>query len=59
MALLQSLGDAGITIVLVTHEPDISQYATRVVEMRDGLVRSDARQAPRRAVPAPTAEATP
>jgi putative ABC transport system ATP-binding protein len=60
MALLQSLGDAGITIVLVTHEPDIAQYATRVVEMRDGLVRSDARQAPRRAVPAPApAEATP
>jgi len=59
MALLQSLGDAGITIVLVTHEPDIAQFATRVVEMRDGLVRADARQPARRAAPAAAAEARP
>jgi putative ABC transport system ATP-binding protein len=31
----------GLTIVLVTHEPDIAQYATRVVAFRDGLVTSD------------------
>ena len=31
----------GLTIVLVTHEPDIAEYATRVVAFRDGLVRSD------------------
>jgi putative ABC transport system ATP-binding protein len=55
MALLQSLGDSGITVVLVTHEPDIACHATRVVEMRDGAVRSDARQAPRRAVATPHA----
>ena len=31
----------GLTIVLVTHEPDIAEYATRVVAFRDGLVKSD------------------
>jgi putative ABC transport system ATP-binding protein len=55
MVLLQSLGDSGITVVLVTHEPDIASHATRVVEMRDGAIRSDARQPPRRAVAAPVA----
>ncbi|HVP69378.1 MAG TPA: ABC transporter ATP-binding protein [Anaeromyxobacteraceae bacterium] len=47
MALFQELGRAGITVVLVTHEPDIAQYASRVVVMRDGKVLSDARQTPR------------
>jgi putative ABC transport system ATP-binding protein len=49
MALFQELGRAGITVVLVTHEQDIAQYAARVVVMRDGLVRSDTRQEQRRA----------
>jgi len=44
MALFQELGRSGITIVLVTHEPDIATYATRVVRMKDGLVISDQRQ---------------
>ena len=34
----------GITIVLVTHEPDIASYATRVVTFRDGQIISDVRQ---------------
>jgi putative ABC transport system ATP-binding protein len=51
MALFQELGRTGITVVLVTHEPDISQYAGRVVVMRDGHVLTDTRQEPRRAVP--------
>jgi putative ABC transport system ATP-binding protein len=51
MALLQELGASGITVVLVTHEPDIAEYAGRVIEMRDGTIRSDARRTPRRAVP--------
>ncbi|HYG66152.1 MAG TPA: ABC transporter ATP-binding protein [Anaeromyxobacteraceae bacterium] len=53
MALLQELGDAGITVVLVTHEPDIAAYAGRVIEMRDGRVRSDERRTPLRAEPEP------
>jgi putative ABC transport system ATP-binding protein len=51
MALLQELGDSGITVVLVTHEPDIAAYAGRIIEMRDGRVRSDVRRAPVRAEP--------
>src|SRR5262249_44177953 len=52
MALFQQLGRDGITVVLVTHEPDIADYAARVVVMRDGHVLSDKRQAPRDAAAA-------
>ncbi|MEA2342564.1 MAG: putative transport system ATP-binding protein [Thermoanaerobaculia bacterium] len=41
MALFQQLNEQGITIVLVTHEPDIAVYASRIVEVRDGRVRRD------------------
>jgi putative ABC transport system ATP-binding protein len=46
MALFQELGRSGITLLLVTHEPDIARYASRVVVMRDGLVQTDRRQVP-------------
>jgi putative ABC transport system ATP-binding protein len=49
MALFQELGAAGITVLCVTHEPDIAAYASRVVVMRDGRVKTDTRQIPRRA----------
>lgn len=42
MSLFQELNDQGITIVLVTHEPDIAAHAKRIVEMRDGRIRRDA-----------------
>jgi putative ABC transport system ATP-binding protein len=41
MSLFQELNDQGITIILVTHEPDIALYAKRTVEIRDGVVRRD------------------
>ena len=41
MALFQELNPQGITIVVVTHEPDIAAYATRIVEMRDGRILRD------------------
>ena len=42
MDLLQRLNaERALTIVLVTHEPDIAEYATRVISFRDGKVRSD------------------
>jgi putative ABC transport system ATP-binding protein len=41
MALFDSLHDGGNTIVLVTHEPDIAEYAHRVVHIRDGQIFSD------------------
>ncbi|MDR3460931.1 MAG: ABC transporter permease [Beijerinckiaceae bacterium] len=37
----------GVTIVLVTHEPDIAAYADRIVTMRDGQILSDERVPPR------------
>ncbi|MFO0586726.1 MAG: ABC transporter ATP-binding protein [Polyangiaceae bacterium] len=44
LGLLQELNrTAGITICLVTHEPDIAACASRVVQMRDGRVKSDTR----------------
>jgi putative ABC transport system ATP-binding protein len=41
MALFQELGKSGITIALVTHEPDIAEYASRVIVVKDGLILSD------------------
>lgn len=41
MALFDSLHSHGNTIVLVTHEPDIAEYAHRVVHIRDGKIFSD------------------
>jgi putative ABC transport system ATP-binding protein len=49
MKLFQELGRGGITVVLVTHEPDIAQYASRVIQMRDGRILSDERQIARAA----------
>jgi putative ABC transport system ATP-binding protein len=46
LGLLQDLNrQKAITIVLVTHEPDIAACASRVINMRDGRIRSDAYQA--------------
>src|SRR4051794_13012659 len=41
MEIFQRLNDKGITIIMVTHEPDIASYARRNIVMKDGLVRSD------------------
>ena len=41
MEIFQSLNEKGITIIMVTHEPDIAAYARRNIVMKDGLVRSD------------------
>ena len=41
MEILQRLNDGGLTIVLVTHEHDISQFAKRTIQFRDGRVRRD------------------
>jgi putative ABC transport system ATP-binding protein len=41
MALFDTLHAQGNTIVLVTHEPEIAQYAHRVVHIRDGQIYSD------------------
>lgn len=41
MAVFQELHERGITIILVTHEHDISQYAKRIITFKDGKIRSD------------------
>jgi putative ABC transport system ATP-binding protein len=46
MALFQKLNATGITIVLVTHEPDVARFAQRVLTFRDGKLRADRRQTP-------------
>lgn len=47
MKLLQKLNDEeGITVVLVTHEPDMAKYAKRIVHFVDGTVASDQENKP-------------
>jgi len=41
MDVLQQLNERGLTIVLVTHEPDIAQFAKRMIVFRDGKIRKD------------------
>jgi putative ABC transport system ATP-binding protein len=41
MQIFQELNDKGLTIVLVTHETDIAQYAKRIVVFRDGKILRD------------------
>jgi putative ABC transport system ATP-binding protein len=41
MAVFQALNRDGITVVLVTHEPDIAQYTKRIVTFRDGRIIND------------------
>jgi len=43
LSVFQELNEQGITILLVTHEPDIAQYAKRIVVMRDGRIVNDRR----------------
>jgi len=44
MQLLVELNDAGRTVVLITHEPEVAEFAKRVVELRDGQIVKDVRQ---------------
>jgi putative ABC transport system ATP-binding protein len=47
MAIFQELNDQGITVVLVTHEPDVAHYSRRIVEFRDGHILRDSEVSPR------------
>jgi len=53
MALLQRFNDAGITVVMVTHEPDIARYGKRKIVLCDGRVQSDASIVERIEAPVP------
>jgi putative ABC transport system ATP-binding protein len=41
MSILDQIHKNGNTIILVTHEPDIAEYAHRVIKLRDGLIEED------------------
>ena len=41
MALFDELHSRGNTIIVVTHEPDIAEFAHRIVHIRDGSIASD------------------
>jgi putative ABC transport system ATP-binding protein len=43
MDILQHLNEKGITVVLVTHEPDIAEYTKRNIIFKDGKIRRDTR----------------
>ena len=50
MEIFQGLNDEGVTIVMVTHEPDIAEFTKRKVVFRDGIIIDDAPVLVRRGV---------
>ena len=60
MALFQQLNEErGITVVFVTHEPDVAAFTRRTLHIRDGLINSDESHPAQRADPDAIALATP
>ncbi|ALE75072.1 ABC transporter [Pseudonocardia sp. EC080610-09] len=53
MELLVELNEAGRTVVLITHEDEVAEFARRVVRLRDGRITSDVRQEPTRTTAGP------
>jgi len=47
--IIQKLNSEGLTIIMVTHEPEIARFAERIITLRDGLIRSDRRITPHKA----------
>ena len=41
LGIFQRLNDQGITVIMVTHEVDVANFAKRIIIMRDGRIRSD------------------
>ena len=48
MNLFQTLNEAGLTVIVVTHEAEVADYARRVLRFRDGAIMSDTRDEVRR-----------
>lgn len=58
MGIFQKLNSQGITIIMVTHEPDIAAFTGRQIIFRDGLIVSDVVNEARRIATAASAEAS-
>jgi len=58
LSVFQQLNAEGMTIVLVTHEAEVASYCSRIVELRDGLVRRDEQVPSPRSAAADLAAAT-
>lgn len=56
MDLFRELADSGITIVLVTHEPEVAAFTRRILWVRDGLLLKDEHRSPNDPVIAPSIE---
>jgi putative ABC transport system ATP-binding protein len=39
MELFQKLNDEGVTVLMITHDPEIAAHAKRVVSIRDGILQ--------------------
>lgn len=59
MELFQALAESGITIVLVTHENEVAAYSSRILWMRDGLLRLDEAHTPHTPVETPDFDVLP
>ncbi len=44
MRLFENLNQLGKTIIMVTHEDEVSRHAKRIIRLRDGLVQTDERK---------------
>jgi macrolide transport system ATP-binding/permease protein len=57
---LEALNASGITIIMVTHDPEIADHARRIIHIKDGMILSDERKKPAVAKPAaPQAQTKP
>jgi putative ABC transport system ATP-binding protein len=43
LRIFQRLNEQGITIIFVTHDPEIAEYSRRTIQIRDGLIEMDER----------------
>ena len=50
MEIFQNLNDAGHTIVMITHEPDIAEHSKRIIHLKDGRIISDSKSHQQRIV---------
>lgn len=51
MDIFSTIHESGNTIILVTHEPDIAEYAHRIIRLRDGMIETDQKQRPKTRTP--------